>query len=125
VARRLRNPNAFNLSPRRERRKPTSFTKRGTTKHRHPNRRQHGIARPAHIAHFHTLGRQIQCPTVPFSTDHPVGTILACSDSRVPLELLFDRGFGDLFTIRMTGNVITSYGIAHGGLRRIPTFNRR
>jgi carbonic anhydrase len=37
---------------------------------------------------------------------HPFATILACSDSRVPVELLFDQGFGDLFVIRVAGNVI-------------------
>jgi carbonic anhydrase len=37
----------------------------------------------------------------------PIVTILACSDSRVPVELLFDQGFGDLFVIRVAGNVIT------------------
>ena len=36
---------------------------------------------------------------------HPFATILACSDSRAPLELLFDQGFGDLFVIRVAGNV--------------------
>ncbi len=41
----------------------------------------------------------------------PFVTILACSDSRVPLELLFDQGFGDIFTIRVAGNVVTRYGI--------------
>ena len=41
----------------------------------------------------------------------PIATILACSDSRVPLELLFDMGFGDLFSIRVAGNVVTRYGI--------------
>ncbi len=41
----------------------------------------------------------------------PIATILACSDSRVPLELLFDQGFGDLFSIRVAGNVVTRYGI--------------
>ena len=41
----------------------------------------------------------------------PLATILACSDSRVPLELLFDQGFGDIFTVRVAGNVVTRYGI--------------
>ena len=36
----------------------------------------------------------------------PFATILGCSDSRVPPELLFDAGFGDLFVIRVAGNVI-------------------
>lgn len=36
----------------------------------------------------------------------PFATILGCSDSRVPPELVFDQGFGDLFVIRVAGNVI-------------------
>ena len=36
---------------------------------------------------------------------NPFATVLGCSDSRVPLELLFDVGFGDLFVIRVAGNV--------------------
>jgi carbonic anhydrase len=35
----------------------------------------------------------------------PLAAILSCSDSRVPAELLFDQGFGDLFVIRVAGNV--------------------
>ncbi len=37
----------------------------------------------------------------------PFATILGCSDSRVPPELLFDAGFGDLFVIRVAGNTIS------------------
>jgi carbonic anhydrase len=37
---------------------------------------------------------------------HPFATIIACSDSRVPVELLFDQGIGDLFVIRVAGNVV-------------------
>jgi carbonic anhydrase len=36
---------------------------------------------------------------------HPIAAILGCSDSRVPLELVFDQGLGDLFVIRVAGNV--------------------
>ncbi|MFO0902548.1 MAG: carbonic anhydrase [Pirellulales bacterium] len=36
----------------------------------------------------------------------PFATILGCSDSRVPIELVFDQGFGDLFVIRVAGNVM-------------------
>ena len=35
----------------------------------------------------------------------PLATILACSDSRDPVELMFDRGVGDLFVVRVAGNV--------------------
>jgi carbonic anhydrase len=38
----------------------------------------------------------------------PYATILGCSDSRVPPELLFDAGFGELFIIRVAGNVISN-----------------
>jgi carbonic anhydrase len=38
---------------------------------------------------------------------HPFATIIGCSDSRVPPELVFDASFGDLFIIRVAGNVIS------------------
>lgn len=38
---------------------------------------------------------------------HPFAVIVSCSDSRVPPELLFDQALGDLFVIRVAGNVIT------------------
>ena len=37
---------------------------------------------------------------------HPVAIILGCSDSRVPPEVIFDHGLGDLFVIRVAGNVV-------------------
>src|SRR5256885_7626545 len=37
----------------------------------------------------------------------PFAIILGCSDSRVPTELVFDQGFGDLFVVRVAGNVIS------------------
>src|SRR5262249_16544703 len=36
----------------------------------------------------------------------PYATILGCSDSRVPPELLFDASFGELFVVRLAGNVV-------------------
>ena len=42
------------------------------------------------------------------SSQQPFATILACSDSRVPPELVFDQGFGDLFVIRVAGNIIAT-----------------
>jgi carbonic anhydrase len=38
----------------------------------------------------------------------PYATILGCSDSRVPPELVFDAGFGELFVVRVAGNVLGS-----------------
>jgi carbonic anhydrase len=37
----------------------------------------------------------------------PYATIIGCSDSRVPPELVFDAGFGELFVVRVAGNVIS------------------
>ena len=37
---------------------------------------------------------------------HPFAIILGCSDSRVPVEILFDQGLGDLYVVRVAGNVI-------------------
>ncbi|MCY4427482.1 MAG: carbonic anhydrase [Halieaceae bacterium] len=36
---------------------------------------------------------------------HPFAVILGCADSRVPAELIFDQGFGDLFVVRVAGNI--------------------
>ena len=42
------------------------------------------------------------------SGQRPYVTILGCSDSRVPPELLFDAGFGELFVVRLAGNVLST-----------------
>ncbi len=51
---------------------------------------------------------------------HPFATILGCSDSRVPPEIIFDQGLGDLFIVRVAGNVVGAeilgslgYALAH------------
>ena len=43
---------------------------------------------------------------------HPQAAFLGCSDSRVPIEIIFDQGFGDLFVVRDAGNVISPEVIA-------------
>lgn len=43
---------------------------------------------------------------------HPRAVVLTCSDSRVPPELLFDQGLGDLFVVRVAGNVANNDEIA-------------
>src|SRR6266446_1563566 len=40
------------------------------------------------------------------TSQHPFAIVLSCSDSRVPPEIVFDQGLGDLFVIRVAGNVI-------------------
>lgn len=51
---------------------------------------------------------------------HPYATVLACSDSRVPVEHIFDAGIGDIFVIKVAGNVVDTdetgsieYGAEH------------
>lgn len=40
------------------------------------------------------------------AAQRPFAVILGCSDSRVPAELIFDQGLGDLFVIRVAGNIV-------------------
>ena len=42
----------------------------------------------------------------------PFAMILSCADSRVPPELIFDQGLGDLFVVRVAGNILSDYGMA-------------
>jgi carbonic anhydrase len=57
---------------------------------------------------------------------HPLAVVLSCMDSRTPVELVFDMGLGDLFSVRMAGNVSSrkvlgslEYGVAVAGARLI------
>jgi carbonic anhydrase len=50
----------------------------------------------------------------------PFVSVLSCSDSRVPVEIIFDQGIGDIFIVRVAGNVIDTneigsleYGVGH------------
>jgi carbonic anhydrase len=57
---------------------------------------------------------------------HPFAVIVGCSDSRVPPEILFDQGMGDLFVVRSAGNVIDDiaigsieYAVEHLGVQLV------
>jgi len=56
-------------------------------------------------AHFPTMKKEILAELA--RGQRPYATIIGCSDSRVPPELLFDAGFGELFIVRVAGNVIS------------------
>lgn len=63
-----------------------------------------------------TLSRQREL----VAGQHPHAEILSCADSRVPPEIIFDQGLGDLFVVRVAGNVATDteigsleYGAEH------------
>lgn len=42
---------------------------------------------------------------------HPFATVLSCADSRVPAEIIFDQGIGDIFDVRIAGNIATREAI--------------
>lgn len=60
------------------------------------------------------------------NVQRPFAVVLSCSDSRVPPELVFDQGLGDLFTVRVAGNILGSaqvasieYAIEHLGAKLV------
>jgi len=63
---------------------------------------------------------------------HPFASVLACSDSRTPPEIIFDRGLGDIFTVRVAGNVADKvviesldYSVKHLGVRVVMVLGHR
>lgn len=80
------------------------------------NRRFAGsmLKNPHHSMHWRTAVAEEQ---------HPFAVILSCSDSRVPPEIIFDEGLGDLFVIRTAGHVAgdsalgsIEYAVGHLGV---------
>ena len=56
-------------------------------------------------ARFPTVQKEILAQLA--TGQRPYATIIGCSDSRVPPELVFDAGFGELFIVRVAGNIIS------------------
>lgn len=63
---------------------------------------------------------------------HPFASVLACADSRTPPEIIFDRGLGDIFTVRVAGNVADKvviesldYSVKHLGVRTVMVLGHR
>ncbi|MCC9603680.1 sulfate transporter [Stieleria sp. JC731] len=81
-------------------------------------------------ARFHTgqrltrdLGRQINATSM---GQNPFAAVLSCIDSRVPVELILDQGIGDVFSIRVAGNIIGTktlasleYAVAVSGVKLV------
>ncbi|MBP3960604.1 bifunctional SulP family inorganic anion transporter/carbonic anhydrase [Gemmata sp. G18] len=79
---------------------------------------------------FHTgrrltrdLGRQVEATA---AGQHPLAVVLSCIDSRTPAELIFDLGVGDVFSVRVAGNVTSrkvlgsiEYGCAVAGAKLV------
>jgi carbonic anhydrase len=70
--------------------------------------------------HPHMDGKRLYLAGTQDQGDHAYATVLTCSDSRVPVEILFDAGVMDIFVVRVAGNVVNTdeagsieYGIAH------------
>jgi carbonic anhydrase len=74
-----------------------------------------------HVEHRYTHPHQtLQRQRQLASAQHPHAQILSCADSRVPPEVVFDQGLGDLFVVRVAGNVVSDpelgsleYGALH------------
>ena len=63
---------------------------------------------------------------------HPFAAVLACSDSRTAPEIVFDRGLGDIFVVRVAGNVADKvviesldYSVKHLGVRLVMVLGHR
>ena len=56
-------------------------------------------------ARFPTMKQEVLAGLA--KAQQPYATIVGCSDSRVPPELVFDAGFGELFIVRVAGNVVS------------------
>ena len=67
---------------------------------REGNRRFVNDLRDGHALASHARRNQVAAGQEPFAI------ILGCSDSRVPAEIVFDQGLGDLFVIRVAGNIV-------------------
>lgn len=70
--------------------------------------------------HPHSDSSRLVQAGVENQADHAIATILGCSDSRCPVERIFDAGVMDLFVIRVAGNVVNTdeagsieYGLLH------------
>jgi carbonic anhydrase/SulP family sulfate permease len=69
------------------------------------------------------LGRQINATS---TGQNPFAAVLSCIDSRVPVELILDQGIGDVFSIRVAGNVVGTktlasleYAVAVSGVKLV------
>lgn len=85
-----------------------------------------GNARFVAGAGRHVVGHGVNTLDGLQNEQHPFAVILGCSDSRAPAEILFDQGVGDLFVVRVAGNVAApsqvgsiEYATSHLGPRLV------
>ncbi len=72
---------------------------------REGNRRFASNVRDVDALATHTRRAELAAGQAPFAI------VLGCSDSRVPAEIVFDQGLGDLFVIRVAGNIVAPSGV--------------
>lgn len=82
-----------------------------------------------HEKHPHQNSRRMQEIA---EGQHPSVAVICCSDSRVPPELIFDQGLGDLFVVRTAGNLMggieigsIEYAVEHLGVKDILVLGHR
>lgn len=78
----------------------STAAKQALAKLREGNARFAASARSSELFLTHTRRNEVAAGQNPFAI------ILGCSDSRVPAEIVFDQGLGDLFVIRVAGNIV-------------------
>lgn len=66
----------------------------------------------AGIRSMDTIMSPLKLPSLAEKGQRPFAMVLTCSDSRVPVEMVFDQGVGDLFVVRVAGNVVSSTQLA-------------
>ncbi len=110
---------AFSLSCQNEP-QPTSATKTDPLEKLLEGNKRFASYHPIHPDETATRLKEIS------REQHPFAAIVCCSDSRVPPELLFDQGLGDVFVIRTAGNIISGvelgsieYAVEHLGVKLV------
>lgn len=79
----------------------------------------------SHVISIDSLTRHLDRGSL-MKAQQPFAVLLGCSDSRAPAELVFDQGLGDLFVIRVAGNVVSpsqvgsvEFAVEHFGTRLV------
>lgn len=68
--------------------------------------RRYAADEPPEDMHSHAVSRRLS-----IDDQRPFAVVLGCSDSRVPVEIVFNQGLGDLFVIRVAGNILNDHVI--------------
>lgn len=64
------------------------------------------------LCHPHTEPKRRVLASQSSQSQYAIATVLSCSDSRVPTEIIFDCGIMDLFIVRLAGNILCDFSLA-------------